>query len=393
MQTDVLIAGGGIGGLLLASELSQHARVVLVEAEAQLPRRKYWLTSQRCLSTCRELACCVDREYPTLDFIAYDRTCARLQGPYLFWETDRLVSYLEQMARSGSCTFLLGQPLRTYSPFPKGITAVVGSQEIRTRLLVDCMGYASPVVAAKRTVRYVGYFVMAGQEVKLRSELAPVGLHNPLLQRHPTFLEIFPTSKGTAYAAMIAPARSLSEKTALARDLRAALAMPDYAESIETIPGSRRVFGIIPVGIPRQLALERVAFFGEAAQMNPPTSATGLTRMLHHYKDVAASLTGLLHSDTLSKRDLEAATIQPFSRLHRYFQLVLFQRLLSMSSDGFRTLVHELDRHPDEFVNDLVFAEAPFSAWPSPLLGALLTPRSHLGASLAGGLRRLLVRL
>src|SRR5688572_31083615 len=43
-RSDVIIAGGGVAGLLLASALGPKCSAILLEQHNSIPRSKYWLT-------------------------------------------------------------------------------------------------------------------------------------------------------------------------------------------------------------------------------------------------------------------------------------------------------------------------------------------------------------
>lgn len=72
LSVDVVVAGGGVAGLLMASALAPQCSVLLVEQRDTVPRNKYWLTDERALRSAPELGACIDRHYDALDFIAYD---------------------------------------------------------------------------------------------------------------------------------------------------------------------------------------------------------------------------------------------------------------------------------------------------------------------------------
>lgn len=379
MHCDVLVVGAGIGGLLTASELAKDHSVLLLEKAPEAPRNKYWLSNRNSLDCNPELEEFVQTTYPELDFIAYDGTSARLQGDYVVWNTNHLVRGLLDLIRQRGGAVSFGETFLSMSQRRDGIDVETSRRTVGARLLLDCMGHGSPIVAAKRTVEFLGYYMMHGSQVRLTQPVPSVGLHNPLLQRHPTFFELFPTGAERAFAAMIAPVGSVRDKTTLAVDFKTTLALPRYRCDIED--RSQKLFGIIPVGIPRTRALERVAFFGEAAQMNPPTSATGLTTMLVTYREFARALLDCLESSELDGRSLKAATVPPMSPLHRHFQLALFKQLLNFDSDGFRRLVVELGSNPSEIVNGLIFADLPFDQNLGQLASALLRRRSILGSN------------
>ena len=80
LSTDVIVAGGGVSGLLIASALASESSVILVEQGETLPRNKYWLTDEKALSANPHLQTCIDRRYDYLDFVAYDGLKARIKG-------------------------------------------------------------------------------------------------------------------------------------------------------------------------------------------------------------------------------------------------------------------------------------------------------------------------
>jgi flavin-dependent dehydrogenase len=382
VQSEVVIAGAGIAGLLLASELALSFHVVVVERRPALPGNKYWLTDDDSLRSASDLAGCVATRCPSLDFIAYDGSAARVQGPYLQWDTERLVTELARRATASGATLLFSHPFLTCAWTSSHVEIRAGGATIKTKLLVDCMGYESPVVAAKRTVDFLGFFVLAGRRVRLRSPVAAVGLHNTLLQREPSYLELLPNGDGTANLTMIAPARSLRDRRSLARDLTDSLLLSPYRDVIErdTQATGTSLFGVVPVGIARTHNLNRVFFYGEAGQVNPAASATGLSRMLRTYRQVADYLGDCIRTDALGSASLQPSGLRYMSRLHRLFQESLFRGLLTYTSDDFRKLVHELARLDDSTVNGFLFASLPINERPLTLIGTMMQSRGILAA-------------
>ena len=111
LSTDVVIAGGGISGLLLASLLGSKYSLVLLEQRESIPRNKYWLTDQVAVEKNPSLRDCVDQEYAFMDFVAYDRLTATVSGKYALWDTDRLVGRLEEQLKAAGATVFTGHTL------------------------------------------------------------------------------------------------------------------------------------------------------------------------------------------------------------------------------------------------------------------------------------------
>ena len=362
LSVDVLVAGGGVSGLLIAGALAPQCSVLLLEQNDRVPQNKYWLTDEKPLSKNPHLESCIDRRYDFLDFLAYDGLTASISGRYCLWDTQKLIENLLQELSCRGVTVLTGHRLYSLSYTPHGIVVRANSQEIRARLLIDCMGFGSPLVGAKNIATITGYYILHGCEIELKGEVRPVGLDNVIINQQPAFFELFPTSKGTAHAAIILPSRQYTPGRSIKGELSFILSKSHYCEQILWEPSrlQKSYFGIIPVGRLHKPALDRVVFFGEAGQTNPAASATGLTRMLHTYQDLAASIQQCLAQDTLTCKHLLRAIPQYMTTMNRAFQECLFESLLSYNSDDFRRLVQELNEYPDDVLNGLLFADFDF---------------------------------
>src|SRR5947209_8805785 len=115
LSADVVVAGGGISGLLIASALAEECSVILLEQNNALPNNKYWLTDSQCVANDPGLRECVDRQYDSLDFIAYDGLTATLTGQFYLWDTEKLILRLEQKLSATGATILTGHRLYTIS--------------------------------------------------------------------------------------------------------------------------------------------------------------------------------------------------------------------------------------------------------------------------------------
>lgn len=392
MRCDVLVLGGGISGLLLASELAGRCRLILVEQQASLPTHKYWLTSAGSLAGNDGLRPCLDTSYSSLDFLACDDTLTRIEGSFPLWDTQKLVSHLEAKVLAGGATLLTGRRFYSYRRERDGIAVRVDRETIHCRLLIDCMGYQSPIVTAESVLEIQGYYVLVGKTVPLIEPLSPVGLHNVMLEKTPTYLEVFPTSRGEAHVVLILAARQVAGKAALAQKLSYILRSSHYAPHFDsTRSAGEALFGVVPVGHLRRRALDRIFFFGEAGQFNPATSATGLTRMLYTYRKVAAFLLERLASDQLRQGQLVPRDIPAFSLLNRTLQEALFERLLDYSSIDFKRLVEDLGRFDPRVVTELIFGELSFAhGWTAgDVLQLLRRPNGVLAGSFLRALPRL----
>ncbi|MEN3368552.1 MAG: hypothetical protein V7609_695 [Verrucomicrobiota bacterium] len=386
LSTDVIVAGGGIAGLLIATALAPRYSVILLEQSDSLPRNKYWLTDAQAAHDNPQIRGCVDRSYDFLDFVAFDGLTATIHGKYCIWDTDALIESLSGQLLANGARLLTGHRLYTFNCEKGRISVRANAKTIQAKLLIDCMGFGSPIVGAKDVATISGYYIVQGCEVVLTGEVRPIALDNVVLGRNPAFFELFPTSKGTAHAAIILPSRSYKIDRSLQKEFSFIVTQSHYSEHIcwKTGPDEKPYFGIVPVGRLHKPALDRIVFFGEAGQANPAASATGFTRFLREYRRVADGLTECLDAGQLDRKHLLGALPPYMTRTNRAFQESLFDSILSFDSDRFRLLVEELKKYPDQIVNDFLFAEYDFRS--SKTLGialdALLRRKSILGKNM-----------
>jgi flavin-dependent dehydrogenase len=328
-----------------------------------------------------------------MDFVAYDGLTATVEGDYSLWDTDKLLGQLERELAGHGGKILTGHTLYSFAHARDAIVVRANSQEIRAKLLIDCMGVGSPVVGAKGVATIKGYYILHGCEVGVRDGVRPVGLDNVVINQRPAFFELFPTSKGTAHTAIILPSRYLKPSRSIKSELLFILRKSHYSGQVIWEPSSKQksYFGIVPVGRLHTPALDRIVFFGEAGQVNPAASATGLTRMLLVYRQLAESIVQCLKQNRLGRKHLLRAVPEYMSTMNRVFQEILFESLLSFDSDDFRLLVRELNDYPADLVNDLIFAEYEFRSGRTLRLAtdALMKPRGVLGRHLLKSISRL----
>jgi hypothetical protein len=258
------------------------------------------------------------------------------------------------------------------------------------------MGFGSPLVGAKDIATITGYYILHGCKVEIQDEIRPVALDNVIIDRRPAYFELFPASDGTAHASIILPSRQHIPGRSIKGELNFILGRSHYAKKIIWDPARQMTpyFGIIPVGRLRKSALDRIVFFGEAGQANPATSATALTRMLHTYKEMAQGIVQCLKMDDLRQASLLRAFPPSMTRMNRGFQETLFESMLSFSSDDFRRLVQDLQRYPNEVINDLIFADFDFRTLKTPRLAmeAILNPGGVLGTNVMKSFVRFFMR-
>lgn len=391
VDVDVTICGAGISGLLLASELSKsHSVAVLEKGDRAQCSNKFWLTSREALERNPQFSDCVDSEWNELDFIANSRVTYTASGNYVLWDTKKLEARLIDTIRSNRSEIYYKHRFYSYRRSSDKIISYANDTAFCSALVVDCMGYSSPIVSSSRAVSMVGYHHLLGRTMQLRRSIRPVAADNVILSGgSPSFLEVFPKSDGTANVVLIAPSKSVRTLRKLASDFEFIVNQSHYSETLAPIPNANPLYGVVPIGRMKKKALNRVLFYGEAGQTHPAASCTCLTKLLLSYKSVSDHVSKRLESDQLSAADLET-TVPRASRFSQRLNQNLFRQLNVRTSDEGQAFVELLQCLDNASVDDLIFGEIKLAhflqvdnwkrvikkrntAWVKPLLQTILS--------------------
>lgn len=358
-DADIVVLGAGVAGLLVAGEFAQRYRVLVLEKAGRIPETKYWLTDAGCVRANPHLAHAVDSDYSHIDFIAHDDLTYTCAGEYRLWDTTRLLRALRTRITDAGGEIHCGTKFYSYSLQRDAAIIRANDRRIAARLIVDCMGIGSPIITAEDAIRIDGYYLLHGASFRRTADLTPVAFHNLMLSDHPAYVEAFPTSDGRLHIILISAVDKLTPLSSLTADFTFVCTRSPYARYIDSAVSNDRRFlgGIVPVGRMRRRALDRVVFFGEAGQANPPASATALTKMLYRYSDFCAAVGRCLDVDDLRARPLATAAKPLVDPLNAAVQRTLFRAMLGWRSRHFRAVIDELvGLNNHQFANDMIFA-------------------------------------
>jgi hypothetical protein len=356
-RCDIIICGAGISGLLLASELSKHLSVIVLEKNSRSQcSNKFWLTSKECLEINQELQACVDSEWSEMKFIASDRTKFTARGKYILWNTKLLESHLvDKIINNGSKMFYEHR-LYSYKRTNNAIISYANNLSFSSSLLIDCMGYSSPIVNSTNAVHILGYYHLYGRVIKLKKDITPVALDNVILSGQPSYLEVFPRSDGFANVVLIAPAKNTNSTAKLENDFNFIVERSHYSEFFDNPGAGDKLRGIVPVGKIRKSSLDRILFFGEAGQVHPAASCTCLGKLLGQFRRVSESILHNVNTNQLRAKDLKSIAVR-MNKFSQKFHQSMFMEIIGRRSDSaesFLELLHCIDQ---KSLDDFIFKE------------------------------------
>ncbi|HZG09110.1 MAG TPA: lycopene cyclase family protein [Allosphingosinicella sp.] len=363
---DVVICGAGISGLLLAAEVSKYLSVVVIERNPRSAcSNKFWLTSRQSLECNPELEAYIDSRWSEMEFIASTGDQFTAKSDYVLWDTHRLEAALLATIASNGANVLYEHRFYTYNYAGDRIIARANNCSFRAALLVDCMGFASPIVSGTGSVRILGYHHLYGRVLQLKKEITPVAADNVILSDSPALFEVFPRADGKANAVLIAPAASIRSTQTLAQEFNFIVEKSHYSAILEKMPGGEILQGVVPVGVVNSPALNRILFFGEAGQLHPAATGTCLTRLLLQYKSVAAGIRRTVEAGRLQAQDLARVT-RPLGGFATKFHQSLFLEQTKATSSRGKAFIELLGCLDQKSVDDLIFGEITLAHFLQP---------------------------
>lgn len=319
---DVVIAGGGPAGLSVAADLARGGRVLLLE--------------QRPLGTTFATWCSyMDRvvEHGLEDAVAFRADHLHFRSPSashdmlddcVVLDHDAVMRIWLERARRAGVEIRQGR-FEGYEPVRDGLEVATPWGAVRTRLLIDAMGFPSWVARRHRLARRVNAWVLHGARIRLpHASDRPVRIeYFPLDDADNTYIGVHPfgPTELNVYAF-----KGHLGGVGNPRDLR-----PRFERFLAaTYPQATRVaplVGTIPSGLLKRYALDRVILWGAAGMLNPDGCGMGFNEILRRRRPFCRGITRLLDDDRLDRRSLAAVAAEL-----RDPEAVHFQRIIGAFS-------------------------------------------------------------
>ncbi|XOU94844.1 MAG: lycopene cyclase family protein [Candidatus Kerfeldbacteria bacterium] len=357
---DVVVLGAGIAGLLLASEISKQYSTLVVEKGLSPPKTKYWLTTKDAVKGNPDLddESLISRKFDSFFIADSQQRNRQVRGGYYLWDTNKLVDFLcDKISKNGG-HFLMNHKYYSRRYESDNIVVSVNQRDISAKVVVDCMGFNSPIIGANSMVDIIGYHTVCGATVPTIKEVDPVAFCNLVESGHAHYLEIFPTNEKTAHVVMIASSEEPYPFDKLLPEFLFAVENSRWSQyfkgtSSEMLP----LHGVIPVGTRMKTGINRVFIYGEGAQVHPASTAAGLTQILQSYRRVAKELGSRIQSNQLGGKSLEGISVDNMSRFCSRIHRSVFGDYMGWTSTGFSKLVNQMGSLSDDVLNGMLFGD------------------------------------
>lgn len=329
-DAEVVILGAGPAGLALATELSRSTQVCVLERAPIGQTTATWYSyGDRVRAHALEEA--VEFECDEVIFQSPSLT-HHLRDECVVLNHRKVLSIWHSRALNQGVRFVQGSYL-SHEVGERAVRVRSTAGDLTSRVLVDCSGSGSPIVAANQLVARKDAWVLWGARVRLPSARPECALaYIPLGDDMNTYLGVHPFS-------------ATELNVYVFQGHRDTMGEPRHLEQIfertlnERYPGAvqlERLGGTIVSGVLKRRALDRVVFFGAAGMMNPEAIGMGFNEILRRVDTFAAGLRDALASDRLSAHNLAAVV-----RATETLETLYFQRVIGAFSLNF---VHSEDK-------------------------------------------------
>ena len=358
---DVVIAGGGPAGLLLASELGEVFSTLVLERTRVLTTSKFWVTTSRRLRENGLEGSSIFRA-SKVSVGTYLGSNAIGSGDLVVTDEATVLGLLLQRCNRSGVTIRENSTLVGFNELDDSVEAVTNSGRVRCKLLVDATGGASTVGSRRDTLDLVGLFTVYGyllDGIDLHSNTIILG---HVLKDGPPLpiLEVVPTGESSAFCLVIYATRTPVSYGRARSDLGCHIEKNPFFSLTEHARISGRRWGRIPIGRLKKGISRRTFLYGEAGLIQPPFVGTAFNEILQYNETVAHYLGRSLRK--AGDGALGIGNPYPFrKRFNDYWQMRLAEALIDSSVKRFDTVARCLDSLDSKTVFRLLSNElSPF---------------------------------
>ena len=326
---DVAVCGGTLGVLVASALQRRGARVVVIERGALVGRAQEWNVSRAELESLVDAGAMTRADADECTMIEFNPIRCGFYGSKgedvvttnilnAGVSPERLVRRCRERFEEAGGTTLERADLRGVDVYDDAAVLNVGegSEPIRARLVLDCMGFRSPIVRQIRGNRKPdGVCLVVGscaegfpEERNESADLIRTVTDIEEDYRGQYFWEAFPASSGptdrTTYMFSYMDAEESRPTIASMLDDYWEL-MPKYQNigSVDDVRVKRVLFGLFPTyrDSPLKTEFDRVLAIGDASGIQSPLSFGGLAALLRHIERITGAVEEALDCDALDR--------------------------------------------------------------------------------------------
>lgn len=296
---DIIIAGAGPAGLLLASELSEKYSILLLEKNKIGTTNKSWLTYKDRFKRLGFSDSFILNEFKQWNFkIQNSELC--IEDNYICIDESKFLLYLKDIAFKNGTVFLEDTPLTSYAYTANSISV---NNKYKSKLLIDCCGINSPILEKNKHLikesLYINCYGYIGEFENLDNNNYYT-MYDEGLDK----ISCFGLTKIAPSEAFILFLTYSTEKSNF----------KDYEERIQAglkihnVPPHKRVRDKIanyPTHELKCITHDHIVLLGDSASASPAFSGMGFNECLRRYKYWSKFIDTWLKNGKYKKRNLK----------------------------------------------------------------------------------------
>ena len=327
---DVLIAGGGPAGLLLAVKIAPHLRVAILEKGQVGDTQKFWITTRERLRR-HDLEHCIQFESNRGVVKTFLGPPAFASGNHaVVNDTALLASLKERAIGNGASIFEHSELVSLDWKDSKIVAGIHTGERLSARYLIDATGGSSPVVASLGISRIEGFYSVYGAYLENIDLVTTdiIGADVIYLGSPAPILEVIPTGRDSAHCVIFTIGRRATQPERLRAEFERNCRLNPYFRTTSGTVSSPK-FGVIPIGTQRKKWPPRIGLFGESALIQPALLGTAFNEVVLQVDDFASQILQAAARDQV-RIDPPTRTIS--QTLNDWIQLKLAMRILDGSA-------------------------------------------------------------
>ena len=331
MKYDIIIAGAGPAGLMLASDLSKDFDVLVLEKGKAGTTSRAWYTFEDRIKE-NKLWEAVVAKPSYLTFWMDEDSNITYKDKHALINENKVLEIFKERAESDGCLVRSFAPVSDFKYKDERIVVKTNKGYFEGNLLIDCMGTTSPIVLKRNLQNNYNIWVVYGtrmKETKFENKdtirfYKMNKKYQPKQDKSNYMFGVYPKSKSTGDVYLFRYYDKIKRPEIL-KDI--------FNKSVKDICPIHRSNGILKGwiynGELKKYSLDRVLFAGDAGALTPPFIGMGFNENLGKHKMISERIRHLVsHSGKLDAPSLSDVLEDYRSGLqytfHRLIQLYAF---------------------------------------------------------------------